>query len=73
MSNKLDKKATRGAIVKSLAIGSSQMQYIEPFKHLLSYCLDQIFQNEAIHGANQEAKLEGAKKIIGDVFEAANL
>jgi hypothetical protein len=44
LKNKLDTKAKRGSIVKSLALGSTRPYIPECFKAVANYLLDKIFE-----------------------------
>jgi len=58
MKNKLDTKAKRGAIVKSLAFGSKKPHIPECFKAVAGCLLDKIFEcAEETHNYEERAKL----------------
>jgi hypothetical protein len=68
MKNKLDNKAKRGAIVKSLAFGSRKPHIPECFKAVASFILDRIFEI-AEDNKNYE---DGVKQLLKYCFEQAN-
>jgi hypothetical protein len=68
MKNKLDTKAKRGAIVKSLAFGSKKPHIPECFKAVAGCLLDKIFEC-AEETKNYE---ERAKLILKQCFDQCN-
>ena len=68
MKNKLDTKAKRGAIVKSLAFGSKKPHIPECFKAVAGCLLDKIFEC-AEETKNYEDR---AKLILKQCFDQCN-
>jgi len=68
---KLDKKIKRGAILKSIAVGTTKLINLNSFKSSCKYLLDQSFNIHYFTVKNEE-KINIIRKVITDVFNAFN-
>ena len=68
---KLDKETKRGAILKSIAVGTTKLINLNSFKSSCKYLLDQSFNVHYFKIKNDE-KIRVMRKVITDVFNAFN-
>jgi hypothetical protein len=71
LETKLDKQTKRGAILKSLSIGTTRLINLEIFKPVALYLLEEIFK---IHTFNikEPEKLDLIKNLIEEAYKSFN-
>lgn len=68
---KLDKSSKRGAILKSIAIGTTKLFNLLIFKTLSKYLIEEIFKIYSLNSSNDE-KFDQVKKLIAVSYKNFN-
>lgn len=71
LETKLDKATKRGAILKSICIGTTKLINLNVFKSLAKYLLDEIFKIHTFN-VNNEEKHNLNKKLIELAYKSFN-
>ena len=71
LETKIDKTVKRGAIMKSIAIGTTKLVNLFVFKTLVRYLLDEVFKISA-STPKVEERNQKVKKIFEQAYKAFN-
>ena len=71
LQTKVDKSNQRGAVYKSIAVGTTKLINLESFYSLSKYLLEEAFKVHEIKKSSKE-KIDTMKKIIEDAFKSFN-
>ena len=71
LQTKVDKSNQRGAVYKSIAVGTTKLINLESFKSLSIYLLEEAFKVHEIKSSGKE-KIEIIRRIIKDAFNSFN-
>jgi len=71
MKTRLSQEVKRGALVKAIAIGSTNKLFLEPLTKILEQTLDMIFNTQVISDS-LEANIARSRVIVEDTFVRVN-
>lgn len=71
LETRLDKSTKRGAILKSISLGSTKLINLHTLKPVAKYILDEIFKIHTLN-ASEEDKLFFVRKVIESSFKSVN-